>query len=256
MSEVLRQGTFTRNTSFAASTGSAIPRFHTEAVQDELASAAAGRPIFRMEERIQVHTPGALNQPVFRVTDEHRNTWPQQYEAFKRGEEMSVDGTPLEQWPVLNRNQVAELKALQIYTVEQCAQLPDTAVQRIGLGGRAIRERAKAYLDDAEAVALTERLTREGEQKDARIALLERQTAEQGALLNQVHGQLQALQNAPHPVSVHVPGNADPFEMAKIGRPAEVAGPSSLDALTAPIRRRAGRPTNEELAAKRAAEMA
>src|SRR4029077_1175917 len=117
MSDV-RTGQFTRTNSFAPSTRDSVqPRFHIEPVVDEIASADQGRPIFRNEERVQFIMPGSPNQPVFRVSDEHRQRWAEQYAAFKRGEEMAVDGTPLEQWPILTRGQVLELKAIGIYTV-------------------------------------------------------------------------------------------------------------------------------------------
>jgi hypothetical protein len=217
-----------------------------EAVADEAGSAREGRPIYRQEERVQILLPGSPNQPVFRVTDEHRQRWPDQYAAFRRGEEMAVEGTPLEEWSILKKNQVFELKAMNVFTVEQCASLSDQAVQRLGLNGHRLKERAQAFLDEAAHAALTERLAYENEQKDAQIAALRRQVEEQGALLSQVHTQLQALQNAPHPVAVHVPGSVDPVELAKVQGFAEPAAPSALDALPAP-RRRGRPPLNREV---------
>src|ERR1700741_4865537 len=153
MSDV-RTGQYTRTGTFSPSTRDPVqPRFHIEPVVDAVASAPAGRPIYRNEERVQFIMPGSPNQPVFRVTDEHRQRWAEAYAAFKRGEEMTADGTPLEQWPTLTRAQVLELKAMGVYSVEQASQLPDTAVQRIGRGGYALRERAKAYLDEADNLA-------------------------------------------------------------------------------------------------------
>lgn len=255
MSDIPRTGAFTRSMSFLASADPSQPRFFMDAQQDEAATAAAGRPIFKQRELVQILQPGSPNQPVFEVTDEYRNRWPEQYAAFKRGEEMSVEGTPLEQWPVLNRQMVMELKALQIYTVEQCAALSDLAVQKIGLGGRAIRDRALAYLDDAAAVALQERLTHENDQQRAEIMSLRRQVEELGSLVNSLHSQMMTAQNAPHPLATAVPMHSDPVEMAKMGSSYQTQQPvaqSALDRLTsAPVKRR-GRPSNAELAARAA----
>src|SRR5690348_2123060 len=171
----VRSGDYTRTGGFAPGQRDPIqPRFHIEAVPDDAASAAQGRPIFRQEERVQFLMPGSPNQPVFRVTDEHRDRWPEAYAAFRRGEEMSPDGTPLEQWPILTRAQVLELKALNVFTVEQAAQLPDTAVQKIGRGGYALRDRAKAYLDEADALAFSERLNRENEALNSQVVAQQR----------------------------------------------------------------------------------
>jgi hypothetical protein len=178
------------------------------------------------------------------VTDEHRQRWPDAYAAFKRQEEISPDGTPLEQWPILNRGQVLELKAVGIMTVEQCAHIPDNALHRLPMGARSLRDRAQAYLDDAASVALTERLNRENELASSRIAALERQIQEQGELINRLSSQMMAAAEAPSPVATFMPAQqpAPAFQLA----PAQPA--SSLDALP-PVKRGPGRPRREEPAA-------
>src|SRR6266567_5625168 len=88
---------------------STIPRFHIEAIDDPAASAAAGRPIFRPQERVQLINPGNTNSPVEIVNDGHRERWPEHYARFKAGEEFSAEGTPLEQWPFLRKVNVLEL---------------------------------------------------------------------------------------------------------------------------------------------------
>lgn len=239
MSDTVRTGAFTRTQSFGpASRDSVIPRFHIESIPDPVSTAASGRPRFKSEERVQFIMPGSPNQPVFKVNDEHRQRWPDQYAAFKRGEEMALDGTPLEQWPVLTRTMVLELKAIGLHTVEQCAGMSDTAVQKVGRGGYNLRERAKAYLDDAEAGALTERLNRENDLLNEKNASMQRQLDEQRSLLDSMHHQLMAIQNAPSAVESHVPGQHDPFEAARQGGPMAEAEPSALDGLAAPARRK------------------
>jgi hypothetical protein len=245
MSDV-RTGQFTRTGGFGAPPRDPVqPRFHIEPVPDDAASAGAGRPIFRNEERVQFIMPGSPNQPVFRVSDEHKQRWPDQYAAFRRGEEMSVNGTPLEQWPILTRAMVLELKALSVFTVEQCAGLPDTAVQRIGRGGYGLRDRAKAYLDEADQLAFSERLNRENEMLNGQIAALQRKSDEQGILLERVTSQLMALQNAPNPIESHVPGEHDPFEALRQGRIAPVADDSALDTFATAKPRKGAKPQAE-----------
>jgi cell division protein FtsB len=241
MSDFVRSGQFTRSTDFSPTRDAVQPRFHMREVQDEVASASAGRPIFRSEEMVQFLIPGSPNQPVFRVTDEHKERWPKQYAAFRAGNEMAIDGTPLEQWPVLTRAMVLELKALEIHTVEQCASLADNALQRIGRGGYTIRDRAKAYLDDAERVAGNERLTHENNELKARIADLERQLTEVRPMMDSLFNQVQDLQNRPHPVATYIPGMHDPMEMAKAGLPEAPVAASALDGM----RRGPGRPRKE-----------
>lgn len=245
-------GTFyTRTEGRPAQQRKAIVRFHTEAVEDVASSAREGRQIWKNEERVQFIMPGSPNQPVERVTDWHRQEWPEEYAAFKRGEEMSANGIPLEQWPALTKAQVQELKHLNIYTVEACADLSDVATQKIGIGGRKIRDLAKAYLDDAYAQAELQKVTNERDRQAAEIAELRGQVSELSRLLNSVHGQLTALQNRPSEIATYVPGQHDPVSIAVQVQGTAPAAASSLGDLPAPRRR--GRPPNSERAAEEAA---
>src|ERR1700674_1234177 len=124
----LAHGTYTRTDGMPGGDRN-YPRFFLHDEQDQLATEQQGRPIFKSEERVEIIMPGnPLTRPVQRVTDEHRQKWPEQYKAFKQGQEMSVEGTPLEQWPILKRAQVLELKALGHLTVEHVATMDDLAI--------------------------------------------------------------------------------------------------------------------------------
>lgn len=230
-------GAFTRTNSFGGDGSRNYPRFHTEEVQDMAASEIAGRPIFKTEERVEIIMPGnSHTRPVFKVTRDHQQQWPEEYKRWKDGMEMSVEGTPLEQWPPLKRAQVLELKALGFVTVEQVAAMNDLAVQRIGIGGMGLRNLAKAFLDDAEANALNVRLTADSERKDSKIAELSRKVDEMGALVENLHGRLQALQDAPNPLQSHIPGMSDPMERARQATPPPAPAQSSLDDIKPRVR--------------------
>jgi hypothetical protein len=217
------------------------PRFHLAEVQDEAATAAQGRPIFRTVERVEILIPGGLNSPVQNVTDNHRQRWPEAYQRFKQSNEVAIEGTPIDQWAVLSRAQVAELKALNVFTVEQCANLNDNVITRIGMGGNAIRNAAKAYLDDAEHMKMVTHMTRELDLRDSRITELETAIKAQ----NEVIGQLQAsmtMRNTEVPgMNIPAPVSVDP--LAGMRQPNEATA-SSLDNLA--VRRRPGRPAKVE----------
>lgn len=235
----IANATFTRN-NFGPDSNN-YPRFFMDQIQDMVASEAQGRAIFRDEERVEIIMPGNPHtRPVARVTDEHRQRWPKEYEAFRQGIEVSADGTPLEEWPILKRSQVMELKALGFKTVEHIRDMDDLAIQRIGMGGRRLKEVANVFLDDAGRIALTNRLSADNDRKDEQIVALQRQITEMGALMESKFAELQTLRDAPSPLATQIPGMSDPVEMAKIGTAPAVSG-SSLDNLAAP-RRRGGRP--------------
>ena len=79
------------------------------------------------------------------MLDEHRQRWPRQWEAFEKGLEQPIDGTPINQWPILNNAQVAELKALNIHTIEEMASLSDGGTQQI-VGLMTLKQQAIAHL--------------------------------------------------------------------------------------------------------------
>jgi hypothetical protein len=226
---VISNGSFSRS-GFGADS-SIHPRFFIDSIQDQAASEIQGRPIFKDVERVEIIIPGNPHtRPVMAVTQEHTQRWPKEYEAFKSGMEVSPEGTPLEEWAILKRSQVLELKALGFKTVEHIARMDDQAIQRIGMGGRILRDRAKAFLDDAENIAQNSRLSADNERLMSEMAALRRQVEEMGMIARDASAQVRALKDEPSPILTHIPGMNDPVEKAKAA-PVEIAG-SSLDNLT------------------------
>lgn len=68
------------------------------------------------------------------------------YERWKEGNELPEDGTPLRSWNGANPNQVEILIAQRIRTVEDLAMLPDSGLERMGAGMRAVRDAAKRWV--------------------------------------------------------------------------------------------------------------
>ncbi len=199
-----------------ASPNGVRPRFYMEAVEDPLATAREGRPIFRDEERVELFMPGnQYHMPVLRVTDEHRQRWSREYEAFRQGVEMAPEGTPLEEWPILGRANVLELKALGLKVVEDIATLSDQGTQR-AMGLMGLRTKARAFIDDAAAMALTEAQSKKIEEQNVEIARLSKQVEELGAITQRMHGELLGLKNQPNPIASVVPASLDPVEAARM----------------------------------------
>ena len=65
-----------------------------------------------------------------RVTAEDRERFRDRYEAFKRGEEVPADGTPINLCTFATPADVATCKAERILTLEQLAETPDERLQR------------------------------------------------------------------------------------------------------------------------------
>jgi hypothetical protein len=235
-------GAFTRTNSFGPGAERNYPRFFMDSVHDQAASIGAGRPIFHEEERVEIIMPGnPYTRPVQRVTDEHREKWPKEYGAFKAGLEPSAEGTPIEEWPRLRRNQVLELKALGFQTVEHVANMDDQAIGRLGIGGRQLRDLAKAFLDDAVRAAALEQLSDANAKKEAELAELQRQIAELRKLLSQLS--TAAAGERREAASVSAPDLGGTAAGVAAATPAVPTTTSAIaEFATVPVRRRPGKP--------------
>ena len=109
----------------------------------------AGQPYVRIQ------APGdktnVIDQP---VRDGHKQRFPRQWLYFQMQENEGAAnqmGTSLMQWHKdapedVNKDQIAELNILKFVTVEQLALASDGQLQRVGMGGVGLREKARQYL--------------------------------------------------------------------------------------------------------------
>ena len=77
------------------------------------------------------------------------------YEAWKKGNELPEDGTALAAWNGVNADQADVLKAQGVRTVEELAMVPDSLLERLGMGMRSARDAAKRWVaaSDTRSVA-------------------------------------------------------------------------------------------------------
>jgi hypothetical protein len=154
--------------------GGVTPLFKKQAVYNEAKSKDAGRAMFDEVEMVEVWFAGdRLQRPCFEVTDEHRERWPKEYEAFKAGNTISDSGTPLEHWPRMTVGKVAELKALGILTVEALSQMPDRNIASLGMNGRPLREEARSFLEQAAGTADVQKMASTIAELSAKIERME-----------------------------------------------------------------------------------
>lgn len=163
-----------------------IVRFYQEAKQLGHETEASGKPVFLDVDMVEISIPGDMNNNITReVTEKDKRQFSAQYEAYKRGLSPSVNGTPLEHWPLLTPAQVKNYKAWNFETVEQIAEMSDLYAGKIGMGVMAHITAAKAYLKNAKDSALSQKQALEIERKDQQIADLQRQINELGARLDE-----------------------------------------------------------------------
>lgn len=153
-------------------------RFYQDSLQLGFASEQAGHPVFEDRDFIEINIPGDMSNVICReATENDKKTYASLYAQYKQGLEPSINGTPLEAWSRLTRAQVQNYKALHFQTVEQIAEMSDTAAGKVGMGAMADRTAAKAYLEQAKDSALAQKQALVIERQDNDIAELKAQIA-------------------------------------------------------------------------------
>lgn len=121
--------------------------FYEGKVPSEYQSQQQGKEVFVPADFIRIAVPGDKHTVIDTlVTPEYAERFGPEYEAWKSSKETGgVDGTPLADWGRFSPFQIAELKLMNIHTVEQIAQLSDAQCQRIGMGGYQTRDAARKF---------------------------------------------------------------------------------------------------------------
>lgn len=68
------------------------------------------------------------------------------YRAWKEGQELPVEGTALRVWPVISPAQLKMLLDLHVRSVEELALANEELIGRLGMGGRALKQKAVEWL--------------------------------------------------------------------------------------------------------------
>lgn len=157
--------------------------FSIEAIEDEEASVREGRPIYKDVEFITIRYAGDRNtvnkRPVKKYADAHGPEdavrFPRQYQAFKNKQATVTEGTPITEWAMVSKSLAMELKGLNIHTVEMLAAVSDANLS--WHGARTMRDKAKAWLEQAKSGAGVSKLQAENEQLRADVEALKAQIA-------------------------------------------------------------------------------
>lgn len=95
------------------------------------------------------------------------------YEAWKSGEEIAQQGTPLAILGTISPRAIQQYRILNIHNVEQLGAVQDGDLPRLGLGGQRNRDLARKYLEAANSE--TAQIAAKQRKQDEQI---ERQAAE------------------------------------------------------------------------------
>jgi hypothetical protein len=157
--------------------------FHTVQRQNNFKTMTEKRPIFEEKIFLKKLVPGdstlVVDRPM-RETDIEE--FPVEWARFQQKKEQKVSGTPIDAWVILSDTQKAEFKALHIYTIDQFAQLADSAGNKI-MGFNDLRDKAKAFIAAAQDSQMFDKIRAE---TDAKLAQQEEEMAQLRALVNEL----------------------------------------------------------------------
>lgn len=171
---------------FTAMNKGVTPIFFIEPIPDDKATEESGAIKFREQEMVRIMVAGdMLNVMHSPVTDELKARFADAYAAFKQKRiDLHIEGTPLKNWPMIPAIRIAEFNAVNIYSVENLADVADTNLGRL-VDGRIWREKATAWLASAKDngaaakyAAEAERLRDDNKELHGKIDALTAQVAE------------------------------------------------------------------------------
>jgi hypothetical protein len=159
------------------------------AVENKPRSLQEGRPIFDDQEICEIRAPGSKDVKVFPATafarwvddpltgeqtkQSYAERFSHQYRQFKAKASQTKTGTPLDFVPFLSEGRRSELKAQNIYTVEQLSAVEGAELKNLGPGGREMKNAAEAFIGESKTAAPNLQLMAELEALKARNAVLE-----------------------------------------------------------------------------------
>lgn len=159
------------------------------AVPNEAKSKTAGRLICDDVEICEIRTPGRVDvkhfpaavfshwkEDMFTGTQlpvTYAERFPRQYLQFKQQVAQTKSGTPLDRVQFLSEARKAELRALNVYTVEQLAHIDGQELKNLGPGGREWKNQAIDFINESKALVPNIEMLAELEALRARNQALE-----------------------------------------------------------------------------------
>jgi hypothetical protein len=166
-----------------------VALFKQQSVPNPTKTLAEGRPVFDDMEVVEIRRPGSKDYGVYPATavshwkDDpftggqtqitYAERFRRQYQQFKAQASQTKSGTPLDYAPFLSEGRRAELRAQNIYVVEQLAAVEGAELKNLGPGGRDMKNAALEYIEQSKGTALNMQMMAELEALKARNSILE-----------------------------------------------------------------------------------
>ena len=126
-------------------------------------------------EVLRVREDGDPDNPAWLAARIRRDAVLPAYEAWKKGEELPTDGTPIGAWPGITPDQAAGLKAAGLRSIEEVANANDALMSKIPLPNvRGLKELAANFLAGSDRAKVAASLA----DKDRELAEMREQLEE------------------------------------------------------------------------------
>ena len=143
----------------------AYVEFSTMAKELKKRSEEEGRYVAMDVDMVSVRQIGATDSVIFeverwlrqnqaevaggRLPPEHAEHYKRLYQAWKTGQELPVEGTPIKGWAVISPAQQETIIRCGVRTVEDLASMNAEAMSRIGMGAVMLKNKAMAWAAQA-----------------------------------------------------------------------------------------------------------
>jgi hypothetical protein len=134
----------------------------------------------RVADVMRVRDDGDPDNPAWLAARVRKDAVLPAYEAWKKGEELPTDGTPIGAWPGITPDQAAGLKAAGLRSIEEVANANDALMSKIPLPNvRGLKELAANFLAGSDRAKVASALA----DKDREMAEMREQMEEMRQLL-------------------------------------------------------------------------
>ena len=188
--------------------------FDRRAVEDRAASMEAGHYMAKDVDFVLVTPAGTRDRLEKEVTDWFLSleegvkqeripaSWLQAYRSaykqWKETQEVPEFGTSILQCSLFSPAQIKMIQAANIRTIEELAAATEEGLSRIGMGGRALKSKAQAWLDSAD----TGKTTAELDSMRIRNEALEADNADLRKRMEAMESTLASLQSVKEPALI------------------------------------------------------
>lgn len=174
--------------------------FELRPEEDREQSIKAGMPIYKDVEYAVITMPGGglvVDKP---ITDALLYEWQhgdnrrkppspfayRAYQAWKDGQEVPLNGTDLKNWPGVTPAQLKTCQAATVRTIEDLANANADTTRKLGMGGVALVQKAKAYLESAGVNKASEEVAALSVKMEALQATIEKKDRQIAELMEQL----------------------------------------------------------------------